>query len=233
LNNTKQCAKCKGFFPSSVNHFNLNKKTKDGFQSYCKTCMKLCVMESKRRNKDKIRESQKEYRKNNKEKIADLSRKYYENNKEKISKNKSKSPEMRKIYRERSKDKIKEYNKMYRKEKKELRTSQTQRRRAKKNGTFVNFTHDQWVGVKRVFDNKCAYCGNDSKLSQEHFVPLSKGGDYSISNIIPACTNCNSSKGNKNFFEWYPLQEFYNKNREGKILTHLKYNNNKQQMALF
>jgi 5-methylcytosine-specific restriction endonuclease McrA len=95
-----------------------------------------------------------------------------------------------------------------------------------------NYTKEQWEECKNTFDNKCAYCGKNDKLSQEHFVPVSKGGEYTENNIIPSCKSCNSSKNNSNFFDWYPKQEFYSKIREQNILKHLRYDNNTQQLAL-
>lgn len=58
-------------------------------------------------------------------------------------------------------------------------------------------------------------------LTQDHFLPLSKGGEYTVNNIIPACKNCNCSKQDKDFSEWYSKQEFYRKERELKILEHV------------
>jgi len=43
----------------------------------------------------------------------------------------------------------------------------------------------------------CGYCGctfTVSNRSMDHFVPLSRGGDHTRSNLVPACTSCNSRK---------------------------------------
>ena len=42
-------------------------------------------------------------------------------------------------------------------------------------------------------------------------------------NIIPSCKRCNSSKSNKDFFEWYPQYEYYSKENENFILSYLGY----------
>ncbi len=47
---------------------------------------------------------------------------------------------------------------------------------------------------------KCAYCGKsppEVKLQLEHKIPRSKGGSDDISNLVPACVDCNLGKGNK------------------------------------
>ena len=49
-------------------------------------------------------------------------------------------------------------------------------------------------------DEKCHYCkaklGRDNH-TVDHIVPLSKGGEDSGWNKVPACVRCNSRKGNK------------------------------------
>jgi hypothetical protein len=49
----------------------------------------------------------------------------------------------------------------------------------------------------------CVYCGAEADLSWDHLIPVSKGGPNIISNQVVACRSCNSSKGNKDIFEWY------------------------------
>lgn len=108
----------------------------------------------------------------------------------------------------------------------------TQKRRTKQKKLPAILTLEQWTSIKEDFNNQCAYCGMTEEehlkqfgeqLHQEHFIPLSEGGEYTHSNIIPACRSCNSSKNNSNFFDWYPEQEFYDEEREIEILKHLNY----------
>mgnify|MGYP003489420683 CR=1 FL=1 len=87
--------------------------------------------------------------------------------------------------------------------------------------------------IKLEFNNKCAYCGKEKPLSQEHFVALSKGGEFTINNIIPSCQNCNSSKRATDFFEWYPKFKHYSKKREQIILKFLNYNNTKEYVYIY
>ena len=105
----------------------------------------------------------------------------------------------------------------------------SQKYRSKKLLLPNTLTLKQWKQVKEYFENRCAYCGKKLPLAQEHFIALSKKGEYTINNIIPSCRVCNSSKIDKDFFEWYPKQKFYSKERERKILKYLGYKNNKIQ----
>lgn len=36
----------------------------------------------------------------------------------------------------------------------------------------------------------------------DHIIPLSRGGDNTLANVAPACSSCNSSKGNKSLDEF-------------------------------
>ena len=57
------------------------------------------------------------------------------------------------------------------------------------------FTAREWELRKQEFDYRCAYCGRKStKLTADHYIPLSKGGTNYIDNIVPACIKCNKHK---------------------------------------
>ena len=90
----------------------------------------------------------------------------------------------------------------------------------------------QWKATKQYFENSCAYCGESRHLQMDHFIPLYENGDFTINNIVPACAECNSTKGKKNPFKWYPRSKFYKKERMQKILKFLNYKDNKQQLKL-
>lgn len=50
---------------------------------------------------------------------------------------------------------------------------------------------------------KCVYCGSTKDLSNDHIVPKRKCHFNEVHNIVCACKKCNSSKGDKDLFEWY------------------------------
>ena len=74
--------------------------------------------------------------------------------------------------------------------------------------------HDrQWRKSLHKFTGKsCIYCGHDSE-SIDHVLPLSKGGLSITENCVPACLSCNGKKSDKDVFEWYRKQEFYDPRR--------------------
>ena len=60
-----------------------------------------------------------------------------------------------------------------------------------------SFTLKEWLDKVKEFNNKCAICGKELKLTVDHIKPVSKGGMNTIDNIQPLCKSCNSKKSNK------------------------------------
>jgi 5-methylcytosine-specific restriction endonuclease McrA len=54
---------------------------------------------------------------------------------------------------------------------------------------------DEWRKIKRLFDDRCAYCGCRERLTMDHVRAISRGGRHDAKNIVPACQSCNSRKG--------------------------------------
>jgi len=75
-----------------------------------------------------------------------------------------------------------------------------------------SLTKTEWKKILSAFENKCAYCGNNGN-EQEHLTPLSRGGEYSIRNIVPSCRTCNNKKM-KRTLEEFARQEVIERIRE-------------------
>jgi len=85
----------------------------------------------------------------------------------------------------------------------------------------------EWLNCKSYFNNCCAYCG--LKL-EDHFITrlgIVKNSDFhkdhvddkganDLSNCLPACRSCNSSKHTSSLDEWY--------NENNSAYTELRYN---------
>lgn len=236
MNETKMkvCSKCQMVLPACKEHFAKAKKGKFGFKSTCKSCDKIYRKKHYEENHEEIRRKQNaylvKYHQENKESISEYKKKYYQENKEEILK---KVKEYGFIYREENREKLSRKHKKYKRDNPEKIRVYKQKRRSLKKRLLSTLTVDQWEDTKKYFNNRCCYCGGDEKLTQDHFVPLSKNGEYTYHNIVPACTSCNLSKGDRLFHEWYPTFKHYSPQREEAVLKHLGYKNNKQQMALF
>lgn len=75
-------------------------------------------------------------------------------------------------------------------------------RRKRLQSVFRNLTPDDWKTIIEQFDYRCVYCNKTGKLTLDHIIPISRGGDHTKDNVAPACVHCNSSKGNKMIDEW-------------------------------
>lgn len=146
--------------------------------------------------------------------------------------NAEKTKDLAKAWHEANPEKVKAADKKWNVANPEKRRYFTQHRNARKRGLLSALTLEQWQDIKEHFDNACCYCGEEKPLHQEHFLALSKGGEYSRDNILPACRNCNSSKGSKDFAVWYPKYRNHNKKREQRILEFLNYKNGIQQLSI-
>ena len=79
--------------------------------------------------------------------------------------------------------------------------------------------------IKEANNYECNYCGQkhyEHNLTIDHVHPRSGGGANSIGNVVPACKECNRSKGSANWLEWFrnnfPPDPF----RENQILAWIK-----------
>lgn len=137
------------------------------------------------------------------------------------------------IWQKQNKDKSYKKVKKYQQNNPEKCNIKDQRRRSRKKQLPATLTIEQWQLIKNHFNNRCVYCGKELPLEQEHFIPLSKGGEYTLNNIIPSCKSCNASKHDANFFEWYYTYKYYSKKREKAILDFLGYKEYAKQQLTF
>ncbi|MET0467171.1 MAG: HNH endonuclease [Aeromicrobium sp.] len=80
----------------------------------------------------------------------------------------------------------------------------TYARRRKRRMALVDhdLTADQWVALMTAWGG-CAYCGADgAALQKDCMLPISRGGRYTVSNVVPACRSCNASKCNLEVTTW-------------------------------
>lgn len=61
---------------------------------------------------------------------------------------------------------------------------------------------EQWDALVDAWGG-CAYCGrSDGPLQKDCVMALSRGGRYTLDNIVPACRSCNASKCNDEVTSW-------------------------------
>jgi 5-methylcytosine-specific restriction endonuclease McrA len=77
-------------------------------------------------------------------------------------------------------------------------------RRRKRRMAMVehDLTDEQWAALQTAWGG-CAYCGTTNEpLQRDCVLALSRGGRYTLENIVPACPSCNTSKCNDEVTGW-------------------------------
>ena len=215
----KKCRTCGVEYEATTENFYKKSTGRDGLTATCRYCIlaqqKKYAEEHKEQIKKYMKEYCVEYAKKNKAKIRKYQREYHQKNIEVRHKKHRKN-------REDAKERIREYQYHYCRKNKEAYRQRRQKRRAMEKNLKSTFTNEQWEYAQEYFNHKCCYCGKKKKLQQDHFVPLSKGGEYTNENIVPSCQRCNVSKCNRDFQEWYPKQEYFSELRQRAIVQYLK-----------
>ena len=79
------------------------------------------------------------------------------------------------------------------------------RNRILKKGIVGSHTFEEWEKLKKKYDYTCPCCKEKEPfknqktktLTEDHIIPLSKGGSENIENIQPLCRKCNNKKYTK------------------------------------
>ncbi|MEX5522930.1 hypothetical protein [Bacillus cereus] len=176
----KECTNCGEWKPLS-NGFYGDVAGLGGRYSQCKGCKTKRSSTWVKENKEKHATYNLKWNEGNKEKIQVLGRKWYEENREK-------KVELVREWQQNNSDKVKLI---------------CQRRRARKKALPDTWTLEQKEKMLEYFERKCALTGEDD-ITEEHAIPISIGHGGTIhGNMWPLCHRLNSSKHNKNIFEWF------------------------------
>lgn len=71
-----------------------------------------------------------------------------------------------------------------------------------------DLTATQWDSLLEAW-SRCAYCqGSGPALQRDCVIPISRGGRYTLDNVVPACASCNASKHNSEVTEWLRRKRF-------------------------
>jgi len=209
INNIKErkCSQCEEWFPETTGYFYLRNKSKPerGYQSECKECTIKRSRNNAVKNKERTKEMQNKYYIENKEQRLKEFRQWNIDNKER-----------RRIFnsefQKNNPDKVKEYN-AYRQMHKEH---------------IIN--KQEWQSCKDYFNNECAYCGllaenhtrtykGELQVIDLHKEHVDHDGANDLSNCIPSCQSCNSTKNKKLLDEFYTEDnQNYTKERYDKII---------------
>ena len=172
----KKCTKCQ--IDKPLSEYYKRQENIDGHHNKCISCWKL-------RNK----------------------KWYAENRTSKLEKSKvyrqprrKQANEYGKIYRLNNAEKVKQDNLVWRKNNPEKVRELEHRRRAriKQNGEYKI----RQSFLIKLYNSPCVGCGSTKNITQDHVVPIARGGRHSEGNLQPLCSRCNSSKKDKLMSEW-------------------------------
>jgi 5-methylcytosine-specific restriction endonuclease McrA len=86
---------------------------------------------------------------------------------------------------------------------KKYRVMAESKRKAQKLSSYGEITIEEWDSIKKKYNYQCLSCGEkepDIKLTQDHIVPLSRGGSNLAGNIQPLCRSCNAKKHTRTIY---------------------------------
>lgn len=85
----------------------------------------------------------------------------------------------------------------------QTRRARAARRRAKRvAASGSDLTEAEWFRILDAWQ-RCAYCGAAGvALQKDCVLPISRGGRYTLDNVVPACRSCNASKSNDEVTSW-------------------------------
>lgn len=167
----KLCSGCKQ--TKSLEGWHKDKKTKDGYSTYCPACKAEKRKQQYWKKVELNREKSLTWYINNRERGKDTRRAY-------SRKNSVQAVERSKLWVANNINRRREIAKLY----------QSRRRAAFK----VPYTQEAMLQRFSVWGFKCWLCKTAEFEVIEHVKPLSKGGWDCLANIRPACTSCNSKK---------------------------------------
>jgi 5-methylcytosine-specific restriction endonuclease McrA len=82
------------------------------------------------------------------------------------------------------------------------RARAARKRKRRMDAADNDLTDEQWLALKEAWGG-CAYCGAvDPAPQRDCVLALSRGGRYTLTNIVPACRSCNASKCNDEVTGW-------------------------------
>lgn len=197
----RKCSQCQEWKVESEEFYLRNKsKPEKGYKAECKSCT------IKRSYKNIL---------DNRERFQSYYKNWHQENKESHNANK------KRWHQEHRKQRQEDVKRFY-------ALNPDKQREHAKNHRNHDITEKEWIACKDYFKDDqrewcCAYCGmtekehkniREEQLHKEHVV---HDGENDLSNCVPSCYICNSSKWQFNMEEWFRKQEYFSEDKLNKI----------------
>ncbi len=161
--------------------------------------------------KDYDREYSRKYRKEHpewkkesnrkwKEKYPDYWKEYWRKYHKKYPRKSRNRQAEKRIYYQRNKEYFLSKCREWRSKNREKSRHQVKSYKVRKKNAIGSHTLDEWETLKVKYGWTCPDCKKREPeiiLTEDHIIPLSKGGLNNIENIQPLCRSCNSKKGDR------------------------------------
>jgi 5-methylcytosine-specific restriction endonuclease McrA len=79
-----------------------------------------------------------------------------------------------------------------------LKGTHTRRAREREAATFDIIPKDR----RRLDSMPCQFCGSTEAITDDHIVPIARGGSHGIGNLTRLCRSCNSRKKDRTIMEY-------------------------------
>lgn len=215
----KKCSVCpedKAWKPMTEKYFYKWNNSSDGFHAQCIEDSKIKARKRKADKKEECNKKDREYRKKNHIVRQKKEKEWRQDNREHV----------RNYYRDYRIKNIKQI-------------SGYQQKRQEKNHIIADI---EWHNCKMYFNMRCAYCGRPieehyviyrgkTKLGDFHKEHVIHTGKNDLSNCIPSCLICNSTKHEKSLNQFYnESNPYYTYERYYRIYLWLRYDYKKYIM---
>jgi hypothetical protein len=165
------------------------------------------------RNRETLLEKERQRRRENPETTRERDRQYYQINRERILEqtrlrrlaNPERHRAIEREWRERNRDILQENERRYYQAHRDRLILRKMHRYTRKRALPDTLTIEEWRTAIVYWENRCAYCEKQvSTLTMDHYVALSCENcpGTVVSNILPACRQCNSSKCDNKAWMW-------------------------------
>lgn len=176
--------------------FSRTKRTKTGYNHWCKACYR-------------------EWQIANADRLADYWRGYYRENIELARERRAayyaahRTEAIARSWRENNPDRRRLWSRIWKHNHKDAVNHQTRIRRTRIGRAATGLTGEQWGRLVDAAAGKCAYCGADcANPEADHLIPVKMGGGYVWGNIFPACRTCNAKKVAKAPIEFLGIRKY-------------------------
>jgi 5-methylcytosine-specific restriction endonuclease McrA len=179
----------------------------------CRRCNAARMREYRRKRPEVVQRHRREYYERNRDAVKATSQAYRDSNREVVrerdkvyaqtKRDRSAHSERGRRYYAANRERIRERHAAWRLQNPDAMSTYLAARRAKeREAKRWRVSPREWDRAVQRCGGLCSYCGERRPLERDHVIPLHRGGDHSVGNLLPACRSCNRAKGYKFLSEW-------------------------------